>query len=662
MPGKSDSEHRIKCFISGTLAFLWASLIIDIFSIFVGFNQARGVGSFFGYSGGRLLALLPMLLVSVLTAIGIVRLRKLRESCDRPTVRTGIEATIAKISKWRLPGLIVVILVYFALLVTRWMGIKIPVLWYFPDVWLFGLLGILSAFLIRTDGKIRPAAALLTSFSLMSLGFVLYGFLPEISNYPLSYDWSESSRFYDASRFFSRLVYGRKLALPVLDPSRALLQSFAYLIPALPIWAHRLWRTVLWFGMAFFAGFFLVRRLKLDNRWLAFGLIVWFMAYTFLCPVYFHLMLIPLIILAGFDKNHLWRSVLIVALASIWAGISRVNWFPAAGIFAVILYILEVPRGSRKFWAYWGWPVLFVFTSLAVAFGAQAVYMLISGNPPQAFTTSFNSPLYFYRLLPSDVYGIGVIAHLLIAGLPLLGAVLFSLWRKAKQWWGLRHLALASILLVLMAAGLVVSTKIGGGNNLHNLDLFLVSLLIITLYVVFNRYQQDWPDGSPRSRRKTILLAFTALIPFFIFVGRLSPVRPLNVARAKADVAELQALINETRAEGGEVLFIQNRQLLAHKLIDEVDLVPEYDTVFLMEMAMSNNTAYLEQFHQDLENHRFRIIVTEPMYPKILLTSSHLFTEEHNIWTEEVSLPLLEAYQIVLDFPGDNLIVLMPRE
>ena len=662
MPGKSDSDQKIMRFISGTLAFLWASLIIDIFSIVVGFNQSRGVGSFFGYSGGRLLALFPMTLVSVLTAIGIARLNKVSERRDESTVRNELETFIARISKWRVPGLIVVILAFFALLVTCWKGIKIPVLWYFPDVWVFGLLGILGAFLVSVDGKIRPAAALLTSFSLMSLGFVLYGFLPEISNYPLSYDWSESSRFYDASRFFSRLVYGRKLALPVLDPSRALLQSFPFLIPSLPIWVHRLWRTVLWFGMTFFAGFFLVRRLKLDNRGLAFGLIVWFMAYTFLCPVYFHLMLIPLIILAGFDKRRLWRSVLIIALASIWAGISRVNWFPAAGIFAAILYILEVPRGSRKFWAYWGWPVLFVFTSLAVAFGAQAVYLLISGNPPQAFTTSFNSPLYFYRLLPSEVYGIGVIAHLLIAGLPLLGLVFFSLWRKIKQWWGLRHLALASILLVLMLAGLVVSTKIGGGNNLHNLDLFLVSLLVITLYVVFNRYQQDWPEGKPRSHRKTVLLAFTALIPFFVLVARLSPVQPLAVARANAEVAELQALIDETLVEDGEVLFIQNRQLLAQKVIENVNLVPEYDTVFLMEMAMSSDKAYLEQFHQDLENHRFRIIVTEPMYPKILLTSSHLFTEEHNVWTEEVSLPLLAEYQIVLNFPQDNLIVLMPKE
>ena len=662
MQGKGESSQKIKSFISGTIVLLWASLIIDCYSIVVGFNQARGVGSFYGYSGGRLLALLPMTLVTVLTSIGIARLSKLRKLSDIPETQNGVEKFIRKLSRFRTPGLISVVLTYLGLLLTQFMGIKIPIIWYFPASWLFGFLGIMGAFFISSEGDLRPATALLISFSLMSFGFILYGFLPEISNYPLSYDWSESSRFYNASLFFSQLVYGQKLALPVLDPSRALLQSLPYLIPFLPIWVHRLWRTLLWIGMAFFAGYFLVRRLNLNQRWLKFGLIIWFIVYTFLCPVYFHLMVTPLIIFAFFDKTRLWRSILFIVLCSIWAGISRVNWFPAAGILATILYVLETPRESKKFWAYWSWPVLFVFGSLAVAFGAQTVYMLLSGNPPTAFITSFNSPLYLDRLLPSEVYGIGVIAHLLIASLPLWGVIFISLGKNLKRWWGLRHLALLSILLVLMVTGLIVSTKIGGGNNLHNLDLFLISLLVITLYIVFNGYQMDQPENNTRSNHTVTLLAFTALIPFLVFLARMAPVQPLDTVSANAEIEALQALINQTNPEDGEVLFIQNRHLLAQKMIDKVDMVPEYDIVFLMEMAMSNNTAYLDQFHQDLKDHRFRLIVMEPMYPKLLLTSSHIFSEEHNVWTGQVSLPLLEDYHVVLDFSQNEMIVLMPND
>lgn len=662
MQGNGDSAQKNKTLTSGAIFLLLVFLIIDLYSIVVGFNQARGVGSFFGYSGGRLLALLMVILVTILTSIGIVRLSGFRKVDNSSKTRNKIAQFNERILKFRKPGLIGVVLAYFVLLVTQSMGIKIPLIWYFPTCWLFGSLGVLGAFFLSSNKNLEPAVALLFSLSLMGFGFILYTFLPEISNYPLSSDWSESSRFYDASLFFSRLVYGKRLALPVLDPSRALLQSFPYLIPNLPIWAHRLWRTILWIGMALLAGYFLVRRLKLKNKWLVFSLIMWFVIYTFLCPVYFHLMVIPLIIFAFFDKTRLWRSIIFIVFASIWAGISRVNWFPAAGILAAVLYILEVPKGDRKFWAYWVWPVSFIFGSLAIAFGTQALYMLLSGNPPQAFITSFNSPLYFYRLLPSEAYGIGVFGHLLIASLPLLGVIFVAMRKKLKQWWGLRHLALLSILLVLMLAGLIVSTKIGGGNNLHNLDLFLISLLVVTINVVFNGYQKDKVTDVPQSNHALRFLALTALIPSAIFLARLSPLQTPDNFQANAEIEALQALIDQAAVDGDEILFIQNRHLLAQNMIDNVDLVSEYDTVFLMEMAMSNNTAYLDQFHQDLQSHRFSLIVIEPVYPKKLATSSHSFAEEHNCWTEQVSVPLMADYHIVLDFSQDRMVVLMPDD
>jgi hypothetical protein len=400
----------------------------------------------------------------------------------------------------------------------------------------------------------------------------------------------------------------------------------------------------------------------LDNTWLKFGLMTWFIVYTFLCPVYFHLMVIPLIVFAGFDKNRLGRSALVVVLGSIWAGISRVNWFPAAGILAAILYILEMPRGKKRFWEYWGWPLAFVFGGLGVAFGAQAVYVLLSGNPPIAFATSFNSPLYFYRLLPNEVYGIGVAAQMLIASLPLFAIIGISLWKNLRRWWALRHLALLSILLVLMAAGLTVSTKIGGGNNLHNLDLFLVSLLTITIYGVVNKYQMDQPEGNGKTSLAFQALVFSALVPFFVLLAGVAPVHPLDAEKATAEIVELQALIDQTDGEEGEVLFIHNRHLLSQGLIQNVELVPEYDKVYLMEMVISNNTAYMAQFQEDLANHRFRIIVMEPMYPKKLTTSSHVFTEEHNAWTERVTLPVLADYQVVLDYSEEGMIVLMPND
>jgi len=658
MEEKKNSDRGETPSSSILFSYFCVILLIASASMGIGLNRAHGLGSVFGYSGSMLLALLPVLITGVLALMGLVLLR----TPYRDRVVLFIRRNVARLAAVRLPGLVFVALAYLVLGFTRLMGIQVPFLWYFPDLWLFGILGVLGAVFLSQSRHFQPIQALLFSFSLMGFGFILLKFIPEISPNPLTYDWSESSRFYDASLFFSRLVYGKKAPLPVLDPSRALLQSLPYLIPSLPIWAHRLWRTFLWIGMASFAGFFLAKRLNLQDKRVSLGLILWFAGYTFLCPVYFHLMVIPLIVLAGFDKDRLWRSALFVVLGSLWAGISRVNWFPAAGILAAILYILEVPKGEKRFWAYWSWPLFSVFGGLAVAFGSQAVYVLLSGNPPEAFATSFNSPLYSYRLLPSEVYGLGVIAQMLIASLPLWLVILFSLGKNLRKWWGVRHLALVSILFVLMLAGLVVSMKIGGGNNLHNLDLYLVSLMIITAYIAFGRYQMDEPAASLHPQFGFSLLTLTALVPFFIFQTGMQPVTPSDSLDAAEKITELQAYLDQAGPQEGEILFIQNRHLLSQKLIDHVDLVPEYDKVFLMEMAMSHNTAYLDKFHQDLVNHRFKIIVMEPIFASIQTPASHLFAEENNAWTEAVSLPILENYHIALDFSEEGLIVLVPND
>ena len=42
--------------------------------------------------------------------------------------------------------------------------------------------------------------------------------------------------------------------------------------------------------------------------------------------------------------------------------------------------------------------------------------------------------------------------------------------------------SLLLILLIFFAGGIVVSVKIGGGSNLHNMDAFLVFLLVAAVY------------------------------------------------------------------------------------------------------------------------------------------------------------------------------------
>jgi hypothetical protein len=49
-----------------------------------------------------------------------------------------------------------------------------------------------------------------------------------VTTYPLSMGWSEGSRYYYASLYFSKWVYGEAAPLPSLHPSRYLLQSILF--------------------------------------------------------------------------------------------------------------------------------------------------------------------------------------------------------------------------------------------------------------------------------------------------------------------------------------------------------------------------------------------------------------------------------------------------
>ena len=58
----------------------------------------------------------------------------------------------------------------------------------------------------------------------------------------------------------------------------------------------------------------------------------------------------------------------------------------------------------------------------------------------------------------------------------------------------LTGIGLAVPLLVLLAGGLVVSTKIGGGADVHNLDAYMAMLLFITSALFWGQYA---PAGQP---------------------------------------------------------------------------------------------------------------------------------------------------------------------
>lgn len=538
-------------------------------------------------------------------------------------------------------------------------------------------------------------AALLGGAAFQLLAAENTSLLRYVSNNPFSLGWSEASRYYYASLWLARPLYGVSVSPSVLHATRYLMQAVPFLIPGAPIGLHRLWQVVLFVGTSWLTVSLLLRRLRTGPReysqtppvllkiwqsrhsgsryptcWAL--LTIWGALFLLQAPVYYHLLVIPILVFWGFNARHFWRSLIVVIVASLWAGLSRVNWLPMPGLLASAIYLLETPLpASRPGSAirYLIPPVLWVSLGTALGYAAQIAYKLFSGNPTEYFGSSFTSGLLWYRLLPSATDHVGVLAAALLYAFPLALALLLYIAPRWRSFHFLRWTGLLAILGILFIGGLIVSVKIGGGKGIHNLDAFWVMLLLIAAYVLAGRFTPDREMEltdkvkslvSPSSGWWNITLALALVLPlgFSLASGGMIPTQ--NAVDAQKALAVLRNTLTPVAESGGEILFIWQRQLLTFGDLPGIRLVPDYETVFLMEMAMGNNSSYLQRFQHDLINQRFALIVADPQNTT-LQGRTHIFGEENDAWVKGVSVPLLCSYEPEVKLPEVNLIIYAPR-
>lgn len=525
--------------------------------------------------------------------------------------------------------------------------------------WSLTLLGAIG--LSMWHDRVAFAGALAITALLQAIIHRIAMEFPEITNYPFALGWSETTRFYLASLFVSKEVYGQQFALPIINPSLHILLVPPYWFDA-PLWFHRFWQIAVRYVLLGLTAWALVKLFPLPKRSDRFIFWLWMYIYLFQGPVYFQLTLAALIVLWGYrTRQPLWIWIAILA-ASAWSGLSRINWFPVPASIAAMLYLLEVPYERGNFWKYVLPPAMWVVAGTVTAALAQQIYILISGVPdPSTFYTSLVSDFLWYRLLPNETYAYGVLPGILLVSLPSILIIIHVLRQRWADWHPVRLLFIFLGLLAYFIVGLIVSAKIGGGGDLHNMDAYMIMLLIVSSYLFFGGYTpQLKPQAVPVSVSWSMLVILVA-VPVWFSAQASARFKSYDRASAASALIDLQAWVDFANEQNRDVLFISQRQMISMHMLQGVNLVPAYEREELMEMAMSDQENYLDAFRADVQNQRFALIVVDPLKFK-LLGSNYSMGEENNAWARRVIKPILCNYEIAESYPEFQLAFYVPQE
>ena len=518
-------------------------------------------------------------------------------------------------------------------------------------------------FLIGRDSvhSLPLKSLILSGFALAIVSFVANA-LVLVVNYPFSLSWSEGNRFYDYSLFFGQSLYIHTgtIVNPYWQPGRYILWSALFLWNGLPIAVHRFWNVVVMTVPALLVGWCAARKFR--DLFLRAGLTLFIgLLFTVLSPVHPPFLMAAGLALACMYDPSLIRRGLALAVASIFMGISRWTWIPvtaAWGILVDLLLYYPLREGSllKRI------QPTFILAALGLLPGLIAGY---NGLPISSSSFAYHQPLLWYRLLPNPTFPLGVLfATILVSG-PAVCLLIW--WVLSRQWqldW-LQRLAIAGALAGFLGAGLVVSMKIGGGADLHNLDMYLMTLVLVVTLGLYSLSQSGeiqfraWPVWAQ------LLLGFMFLYPLYTFTpffsgaaqsALLSLPKPQDVNQTLSEIQK-QADLAGGR---GDVLFMDQRQLLTFGYIHNVRFVPDYEKKYMMDQAMASSSAYFQQYYHDLSNKRFQLIVTE-----ILTTRQETaadFSEENNAWVRWVSEPTLCFYQPVMVNKDINVELLVPKD
>ncbi|HEY2982273.1 MAG TPA: hypothetical protein VGJ22_13895 [Anaerolineales bacterium] len=480
---------------------------------------------------------------------------------------------------------------------------------------------------------------------------------------PFSLSWSEGNRLYDYSLVFGQHLYDYPGVIPdpYNTPGRYGLWGILFLWNGLPIWAHRLWNAgVLTLPSLLFA--WLATR-KIQPPVLRTGMFLWLASFfIILAPLHPPFMIVAIIVAAfAFHRSPWVRGASLIA-ASLYAGISRWTWILGPGIWGLLtdLFLYYPARKGN-------WFQRLVPTAIMALLGVVPGLLLNIDNlfgPSSGAARAVGQPLLWYRLLPNPTLGPGILLLMVMITGPLIALLIYKIWTRRWRLDTFQLLSVWGILLGFLCTGLVISAKIGGGGDLHNLDMYIASLIFVITLGLTSQIQepqvQRWPAWT------LAMLCLLAILPAY----RFTPFSPSAGSDAWLDLPShpqsaetLEAIRAEvaSASQRGEVLFMDQRQLLTFGYVRGVPFIPEYEKKYMMDQALSSNAEYFLPYYQDLARKRFSLIVTEPL--KVNLKGSNgVFPDENDLWVTWVSAPTLCFYEPIMTSKEVGVQLLAPRE
>lgn len=572
---------------------------------------------------------------------------------------------------------------------------------YFRTV-LWALVLFLLVVLLTRGNDLISWKSLLVALVLTSSAFTIAVSLQSVTDYPFSLGWSEGNRIWDYSILFGRELYGfadDQDIYVLLDPGRMLIGGLPFLIPGVTIEAVRLW-----LGLTLILPYFLVglAAFIVANKNIRIWLLMTLWVFLFLRQGPIHS---PLILAAALTvflwRKPLWLAIPLIIYAGFFAQSSRFTWLFAPGLWIGMLELagasLRDGKLDRAHWiraialglsgAFGGFllPKLMPFLSQPALIPTDMTEMSdqiadIGVNSEYIAYAVTDQPLLWYRLLPNPTYGTGILLGLLIAILPI---AILLVWLSVSKKWELniwQKLAIAGPLLAFLAVGLVASTKIGGGGDLHNMDMFLIGVAFTTFIAWVNGGRDVVMRGAMPVWVRIALVAaliVPAVSPWlqlrsYDFGDEMQTLYVLtdttdkkafdmlpNSTTVDTALREIQEAVTESKQDG-EILFIDQRQLLTFGFIKDETLFPKYEKKVLMNEALSGNMEYFSRFYSDISSQRFSLIISEPLRTPVK-DSSYEFGEENNAWVSWVSIPVLCYYQEIQTFKEVNVMLLVPK-